>query len=178
MSFFPEWMKNAVVLKIWGTVNNKSCIDLHFIFYVHDSNDVCGRNYAIIIFPSLSLFRNLTQITWLFFIVYLFESRNVKIKASICIIMLQFRIYCNTPVWNVPFSLFIISMSDGFFFSPKCRKKWWSTQIHVLKKKKHLYLFQIFIQNLCTVFYCMFFFSLHCQPAFYITCNLRIALCI
>lgn len=101
MSFFPEWMKNAVVLKIWGTVNNKSCIDLHFIFYVHDSNDVCGRNYAIIIFPSLSLFRNLTQITWLFFIVYLFESRNVKIKASICIIMLQFRIYCNTPVWNV-----------------------------------------------------------------------------
>lgn len=123
MSFFPEWMKNAVVLKIWGTVNNKSCIDLRLIFYVHDSNDVCGRNYAIIIFPSLSLFRNLTQITWLFFIVYLFESRNVKIKASICIIMLQFRIYCNTPVWNVPFSLFIISMSDGVFFLSQVSKE-------------------------------------------------------
>lgn len=117
MSFFPECtMKKAVALKIWGTVNNKSCIDLQF-FYVHDSNDVCGRNNAIIIFPSLSLFRNLTQITWLFFIVYLSESRNVKIKASICIIMLQFRIYCNTPIWNVPFLLFIISLSVGVFFS-------------------------------------------------------------
>lgn len=167
MSFFPEWMKNAVVLKIWGTVNNKSCIDLHFIFYVHDSNDVCGRNYAIIIFPSLSLFRNLTQITWLFFIVYLFESHNVKIKASICIIMLQFRIYCNTPVWNVPFSLFIISMSDGFFFSPKCRKKWWYTDTCIEKKSfsqlslvlRNIFIYFKFSYKIFAQFFIVCFFS-------------------
>lgn len=74
----------------------------------------------------------------------------------------------------------------GFFSLSRVERKGYTqmlnkkfSQLILVLKKKHIYiyLFQIWIQNLCTVFYPMFFSPPLPTCLLYYICNLRIALC-
>lgn len=157
-------------------------------FYVHDWNNVWGRNNAIIIFPSLSLFRNWTQITWLpfFFCLSIWVSQ-CQDKG----IYLHYHANSSEYIVIPPFEMFhfCYSLSQcqlGFFSLSRVERKGYTqmlnkkfSQLILVLKKKHIYiyLFQIWIQNLCTVFYPMFFSPPLPTCLLYYICNLRIALC-
>lgn len=163
-------MKNAVVLKIWGTMNNRSYIDNmqgFFMFMIQTMSDV--GIMRLLYFPH-----------WVYS-----ETEHKSLDSLFCClsiwvsqcqdkgIYLHYHANSSEYIVILPFEMFhfCYSLSQcqlGFFSLSRVErkgytqilKKKFSQLIFVLKKKHiYIYLFQIWIQNLCTFFYLMFFLS-------------------
>lgn len=168
MSFFPGCsMKNAVVLKIWGTMNNRSYTLIICIFlYVHDWNNVWGRNNAIIIFPSLSLFRNWTNhLTPFFFCLSIWVSQ-CQDKSIYLHYHANSSEYIVIPSFEMFHFCYSLSQCQlGFFLSLSCGKKGFYTDI---EKKSFLNLSLCLKRNIFIYIYFKFGYKIFAR--FFILC--------